>query len=112
MAKAKSPNGSTKTTTKSRTSGKSVSNAPETSPITQAAPVAVATAPPQTVETPRQKKTDVAPLPSAFADLEAAIRQRAYQIYLERRGAPGNPHEDWARAEHEVLESFQNHQSA
>ena len=31
------------------------------------------------------------------------IQLRAYEIYLERNGAPGNPLEDWVRAEHEVL---------
>ena len=32
------------------------------------------------------------------------IAQRAYEIYLERNGAPGNPLEDWVRAEHEILQ--------
>ncbi len=32
------------------------------------------------------------------------IALRAYQIYLERRGAPGNALEDWTRAERELLE--------
>jgi Protein of unknown function (DUF2934) len=59
-----------------------------------------------------QKKPEVKPLPTAAADLESAIRQRAYQIFLERRGAPGNPHEDWARAEREVLEAFHHQKSA
>ena len=31
------------------------------------------------------------------------IRFRAYEIYLERNGAPGNPLEDWVRAEREIL---------
>lgn len=31
------------------------------------------------------------------------IEVRAYEIYLERNGAPGNPMEDWVRAEREVL---------
>jgi len=31
------------------------------------------------------------------------IALRAYQIYLERRGAPGNPLDDWTRAERELL---------
>jgi hypothetical protein len=33
------------------------------------------------------------------------IALRAYQIYLERNGAPGNPLEDWVRAERELAES-------
>ena len=32
------------------------------------------------------------------------IALRAYHIYLERDGAPGNPAEDWVRAERELLE--------
>jgi hypothetical protein len=31
------------------------------------------------------------------------IALRAYQIFLERGGAPGNPLEDWTRAERELL---------
>jgi len=31
------------------------------------------------------------------------IALRAYHIYLERRGAPGNPFEDWKQAEQELL---------
>jgi DUF2934 family protein len=32
------------------------------------------------------------------------VQLRAYEIYLERNGAPGNPLEDWVRAEREVLQ--------
>jgi len=32
----------------------------------------------------------------------AQIQQRAYEIFLERRGAPGNQLEDWLRAEREL----------
>jgi hypothetical protein len=32
------------------------------------------------------------------------IALRAYQIYLERSGAPGNALDDWTRAERELLE--------
>ena len=31
------------------------------------------------------------------------IALRAYHIYLQRNGAPGNPFEDWKQAEHELL---------
>jgi hypothetical protein len=31
------------------------------------------------------------------------ITLRAYEIYLERGGAPGNELEDWARAERELM---------
>jgi hypothetical protein len=61
---------------------------------------------------PGLKKSAVEPLPTAARDLDSAIRQRAYQIYLERHGAPGNPQEDWARAEREVREAFDHQKSA
>jgi hypothetical protein len=32
------------------------------------------------------------------------IALRAYQIYLERAGTPGNALDDWTRAERELLE--------
>ena len=35
---------------------------------------------------------------------EQKIALRAYEIYLERNGAPGNPLEDWVRAERELLQ--------
>jgi len=31
------------------------------------------------------------------------IALRAYHIYLERNGAPGDPHADWLRAEAELM---------
>jgi hypothetical protein len=34
---------------------------------------------------------------------QEAIALRAYQIYLERNGAPGNALDDWTRAERELL---------
>jgi hypothetical protein len=42
-------------------------------------------------------------------DLEAKIRERAYQLYQERGSVPGFEHEDWLRAEREVL-ARQSHQ--
>ena len=30
------------------------------------------------------------------------ISRRAYEIYLERNGAPGDPHSDWLQAEVEL----------
>jgi DUF2934 family protein len=32
---------------------------------------------------------------------------RAYHIFLERGGIPGNEQEDWLRAERELMEQFQ-----
>lgn len=56
-------------------------------------------------------KTSKSPSPKAKKSPAAEIHPtteeialRAYQIYLERAGAPGNPLEDWTRAERELLE--------
>jgi hypothetical protein len=56
-------------------------------------------------------KTKKSPLPTVKKSRAAEIHPtreeialRAYQIYLERGGAPGNPLEDWTRAERELLE--------
>ncbi len=39
----------------------------------------------------------------AKAPTNEAIALRAYHIYLERKGAAGDPHADWLRAEQELL---------
>ena len=49
------------------------------------------------------------PVNGSPADLEAKIRERAYQLYQERGSTPGFENEDWLRAEREVL-ARQNHQ--
>lgn len=36
------------------------------------------------------------------AATQEQIAQRAYEIYLERRGTPGDPMQDWLRAEAEL----------
>jgi len=51
--------------------------------------------------TPKARK---APTPKvAPAPTHDEIALRAYHIYLQRNGAPGNPFEDWKRAEQELL---------
>ena len=49
------------------------------------------------------------PVSSSSVDLAAQIRERAFQLYLERGSTPGHENEDWLRAEREVL-SRQNRQ--
>jgi hypothetical protein len=49
------------------------------------------------------------PLNSSSLDAAAQIRERAYQLYLERGSTPGHENEDWLRAEREIL-TRQNHQ--
>ena len=51
-------------------------------------------------DSPAKSKSPSAKKPSP----QQKIAQRAYEIYLERNGAPGNPLEDWVRAEREVLQ--------
>jgi len=49
---------------------------------------------PAKTKTPRAAKAKPSP---------EEIAVRAYHIYLERNGAPGDPHADWLRAEAELI---------
>jgi hypothetical protein len=49
---------------------------------------------------------------SQTVELEAQIRQRAYELYQERGCAAGYENEDWLRAESEVLARQNHRQSA
>jgi hypothetical protein len=62
---------------------------------------------PEAGSVPAVRKT--APGTSSSRDLAAQIRERAYELYLERGCTPGHENEDWLRAEHEIL-SRENHQ--
>lgn len=62
---------------------------------------------PEAGSVPLVRKTS--PLNSPPADLEAKIRQRAYELYLERGNTPGHENEDWLKAEREIL-ARQSHQ--
>lgn len=42
--------------------------------------------------------------PTKSAPTHEEIALRAYEIYLERGGAPGDALEDWMRAERDLLE--------
>jgi hypothetical protein len=53
-----------------------------------------------------------APANSSSADLEVKIRERAYQLYVERGSTPGHENEDWLRAEREILASKSHQQTA
>ena len=39
--------------------------------------------------------------------LDEEIRLRAYELYLERGGRPGDEHEDWISAEREIRARYQ-----
>ena len=45
-------------------------------------------------------------------NLDEEIRRRAYEIYLERRGAAGDAHQDWLLAEREIRARYQQGYSA
>lgn len=45
------------------------------------------------------------PQASKSSPTHEEIATRAYEIYLERGGAPGHEVEDWTRAERELLEN-------
>ncbi len=45
---------------------------------------------------------------AATQSVEEAIRRRAYQLYLERGGAPGRDVDDWLEAEREFPAQHQS----
>jgi hypothetical protein len=47
--------------------------------------------------------TTAKPKSAKKPSIQEKIQLRAYEIYLERNGAPGDPLEDWVRAENELL---------
>lgn len=49
---------------------------------------------------PRKEVVSASPVP--VSNLEEQIRRRAYELYLQRGGMPGNPSHDWLVAEQEV----------
>ena len=49
--------------------------------------------------TPKPRKS----LAAKAAPAHDEIALRAYHIYLQRNGAPGNPFDDWKQAEQELL---------
>ena len=51
-----------------------------------------------TSTTPRRRSTKKAPTPEQ-------IQLHAYEIYLKRSGAPGDPLADWVQAERELLQT-------
>ena len=53
-------------------------------------------------KTAKSKSAQAMAAKPTLSELQEAIRLRAYEIYLQRAGQPGNPHEDWAVAEREI----------
>ena len=79
-----------------------------TTPRKRKAPVNVETS--ATNSAPEQASPEIVPtstvtepvLRKVEVNLDEEIRRRAYEIYLQRNGAPGDPHMDWLVAEREV----------
>jgi hypothetical protein len=65
---------------------------------------------PEAISTAQVRKASSAS--SQTIDIEGQIRQRAYELYQERGGTPGQENEDWLRAESEVLTRQNRRQSA
>ncbi len=66
---------------------------------------------------PAKRVTSVNPDPAnsgvkTNGDLEAAIRNRAYELYEKRGRTDGLAHEDWVQAEREVLAQQQGKRTA
>jgi len=57
----------------------------------------------ESAATSRTRTRSASPQPTAAAPSADSIRLRAYQFYLERGGAPGDPLADWLRAERELI---------
>lgn len=65
------------------------------------------------ISTPRRNKKAASVQPitpakvevsqSSNGNLEEEIRRRAYELFLQRGGTPGNENDDWLIAEREVL---------
>jgi hypothetical protein len=59
---------------------------------------------PATISVVPEVRKNVVPI-----SVEDEIRRRAYEIYLERGGIPGNQNDDWVAAEREVQARYQQH---
>ncbi len=65
---------------------------------------------PEVTSTPQPRKaSSSANFPAV--DLEAQVRQRAYELYQERGYTAGQENEDWLQAEREVM-ARQNHKQS
>jgi len=60
---------------------------------------------------PVAKKTQASPA-NSNVNLDEEIRRRAYELFLERKGAAGDPTADWFVAEHEVRARHAGKESA
>jgi hypothetical protein len=80
--------------------------APRTSPPTNKQVLTM----PEAGSVPMARKTS--PVTTSSVDMEARIRERAYQLYQERGSTPGFENEDWLKAEREILAHPSHQQTA
>lgn len=84
-----------------KTTGNGTPRSKKTTPPTEAS--AVQPAPLQVVPEVRKNVTSInVAVKKANVDLDEEIRQRAYELYLERKGATGDQAQDWLTAEREI----------
>lgn len=62
---------------------------------------------PQAVTETRKEAVTAGKVP--VSSVEEEIRRRAYELYLQRGGTPGNPSQDWLVAEQEVRSRQMEH---
>jgi hypothetical protein len=99
MAKAKSP--------RSTTSNKQVLTMPEAGSVSPAKRISSTEIP-----TAGAARTGSSNNHSGSTDLDEKIRQRAYELYQQRGQGDGFEHEDWLKAEREILARHNRLQSA
>jgi hypothetical protein len=76
-----------------------------------AEPVAVQAAPvPASPETPKSVLGTRVSAKRLQANLDEEIRLRAYELYLQRNGAAGDPNREWLIAEREVRSRYSGQQ--
>ncbi len=61
---------------------------------------------------PAAKKAQAIPASLDHVNLDEEIRRRAYELFLERKGAAGDPAADWFVAEREVRARYSGKESA
>jgi hypothetical protein len=61
---------------------------------------------------PAARKPQVSPASLDHVNLDEEIRRRAYELFVERKGAAGDPAADWFVAEREVRARYAGKESA
>lgn len=100
VAKTASPVTHKRTTTKKAAQPSNVTG--KTAPVTPAVAEPVSSPVPESVAQPISATPEVAQPKALVAPTHADIARLAYSYFEQRGYAPGNPHEDWLRAERQL----------